>query len=96
MLDDERLKNPDQPFDYFDELLRRIQDIRTSERRFCQKITDIFATSVDYDPTHLESIEFFQTVQKATSIRRSSNCQPCGSRKSALRSECHSAPTRSG
>ena len=41
VLDDERLKNPDQPFDYFDELLRRIQDIRTSERRFYQKITDI-------------------------------------------------------
>lgn len=39
LLDDERLKNPDQPFDYFEELLRRIQDIRTSERRFYQKIT---------------------------------------------------------
>jgi hypothetical protein len=34
VLDDERLKNPDQPFDYFEELMRRIQDIRTSERRF--------------------------------------------------------------
>ena len=44
VLDDERLKNPDQPFDYFEELLRRIQDIRTSERRFYQKITDIYAT----------------------------------------------------
>lgn len=43
VLDDERLKNPDQPFDYFDELLRRIQDIRTSEWRFYQKITDISA-----------------------------------------------------
>lgn len=63
VLDDERLKNPDQPFDYFDELLRRIQDIRTSERRFYQKITDIYATSVDYDPTQPESIAFFQTVQ---------------------------------
>jgi hypothetical protein len=63
VLDDERLKNPDQPFDYFEELLRRIQDIRTSERRFYQKITDIYATSVDYDPTQPESIEFFQTVQ---------------------------------
>jgi len=63
ILDDERLKNPDQPFDYFDELLRRIQDIRTSERRFYQKITDIYATSIDYDPTQPESIEFFQTVQ---------------------------------
>ncbi len=63
VLDDERLKNPDRPFDYFDELLRRIQDIRTSERRFYQKITDIYATSIDYDPTRAESIEFFQTVQ---------------------------------
>jgi len=63
VLDDERLKNPDQPFDYFDELVRRIQDIRTSERRFYQKITDIYATSIDYDPTQPESIEFFQTVQ---------------------------------
>ena len=63
VLDDERLKNPDQPFDYFDELLRRIQDIRTSERRFYQKITDIYATSIDYDPTAEKSINFFKTVQ---------------------------------
>lgn len=63
ILDDERLKNPDQPFDYFDELLRRIQDIRTSEKRFYQKITDIYATSVDYDPTQQMSIDFFKTVQ---------------------------------
>lgn len=62
-MDDERLKNPDQPFDYFEELLRRIQDIRTSERRFYQKITDIYATSIDYDPTQPISITFFQTVQ---------------------------------
>ncbi|WP_192483865.1 MULTISPECIES: RhuM family protein [Cysteiniphilum] len=63
LLDDERLKNPDQPFDYFDELLKRIQDIRTSEKRFYQKITDIYATSVDYDPTLETSITFFKTVQ---------------------------------
>lgn len=63
VLDDERLKNPDLPFDYFDELLKRIQDIRTSERRFYQKITDIYATSVDYDPTLETSIAFFKTVQ---------------------------------
>jgi hypothetical protein len=63
VLDDERLKNPDQPFDYFDELMRRIQDIRTSERRFYHKITDIYATSIDYDPTLEISIEFFKTVQ---------------------------------
>ncbi len=62
-LDDERLKNPDLPFDYFEELTRRIQDIRTSERRFYQKITDIYATSVDYDPTSDASILFFKTVQ---------------------------------
>ncbi|PIR18334.1 MAG: hydroxyacid dehydrogenase [Deltaproteobacteria bacterium CG11_big_fil_rev_8_21_14_0_20_49_13] len=63
VLDDERLKNPDQPFDYFEELTRRIQDIRTSERRFYQKITDIYATSIDYDPTQEISIDFFKTVQ---------------------------------
>lgn len=63
VLDDDRLKNPDHPFDYFDELLHRIQDIRTSERRFYQKITDIYATSVDYDPTSEVSIGFFKTVQ---------------------------------
>jgi len=63
VLDDERLKNPDRPFDYFDELLRRIQDIRTSERRFYQKITDIYATSIDYDPTAATSLTFFKTVQ---------------------------------
>jgi hypothetical protein len=62
-LDDERLKNPDQPFDYFEELAQRIQDIRTSERRFYQKITDIYATSIDYDPTHEASLAFFKTVQ---------------------------------
>jgi hypothetical protein len=63
VLDDERLKNPDVPFDYFDELTRRVQDIRTSERRFYQKITDIYATSIDYDPTQEISIGFFKTVQ---------------------------------
>lgn len=63
VLDDERLKNPDLPFDYFEELENRIQDIRTSEKRFYRKITDIYATSVDYDPTLEISIDFFKTVQ---------------------------------
>src|SRR3989338_5748961 len=62
-MDDERLKNPDLPFDYFEELTRRIADIRTSEKRFYRKITDIYATSVDYDPTDEKSILFFKTVQ---------------------------------
>lgn len=63
VMDDERLKNPDLPFDYFEELTRRISDIRTSEKRFYRKITDIYATSVDYDPTDERSIAFFKTVQ---------------------------------
>lgn len=63
VLDDERLKNPGQARDYFDELTRRLQDIRTSERRFYQKITDIYATSVDYDSTASITQEFFATVQ---------------------------------
>jgi hypothetical protein len=63
VLDDERLKNPDHPFDYYDELLKRIQEIRTSEKRFYRKITDIYATSIDYDPTAQQSLQFFKTVQ---------------------------------
>jgi hypothetical protein len=63
VLDDERLKNPEKGRDYFDELTRRLQDIRTSERRFYQKITDIYATSVDYDASASLTQEFFATVQ---------------------------------
>lgn len=63
VMDDERLKNPDLPFDYFEELTRRIAEIRTSEKRFYRKITDIYATSVDYDPMDEKSILFFKTVQ---------------------------------
>ncbi len=63
VLDDERLKNPNAGNDYFEELTRRIQDIRTSERRFYQKITDIYATSIDYDKDVPATQEFFATVQ---------------------------------
>ncbi len=64
VLDDERLKNPGRfGDDYFDELLQRIQDIRTSERRFYQKITDIYSLSIDYDSNHDLTRGFFQTVQ---------------------------------
>lgn len=63
VLDDDRLKNPDVGNDYFDELTRRIQDIRTSERRFYQKITDIYATSIDYDKDDALTKSFFATVQ---------------------------------
>jgi hypothetical protein len=64
-MDDERLKNPpgkDQK-DYFDDLLERIRDIRSSERRFYQKVLDIYATSVDYTPDAEPSQRFFAAVQ---------------------------------
>ena len=64
VLDDGRLKDVrNLGADYFDELLERIRDIRASERRFYLKITDIYTTSVDYDPTQPETREFFATVQ---------------------------------
>jgi len=64
-MDDERLKNPPGPgqTDYFDELLARIRDIRSSERRFYQKVLDIYATSVDYAPDTELAHTFFATVQ---------------------------------
>lgn len=64
-LDDERLKNPPGPgaTDYFDELLARIRDIRSSERVFWKKVLDIYATSIDYDPSTETSRRFFATVQ---------------------------------
>lgn len=64
VMNDERLKNPKEfGADYFDELLERIRDIRTSEKRFYKKITDIYALSVDYDPHTEDSKRFFATVQ---------------------------------
>jgi len=63
VLNDQRLKNPGRGRDYFDELTQRLQDIRTSERRFYQKITDIYATSIDYDADAAITREFFATVQ---------------------------------
>lgn len=65
VLDDERLKNPNNPFgeDYFARLEEKIRDIRTSERRFYQKITDIYTTSIDYDKNSDLTKEFFAIVQ---------------------------------
>jgi hypothetical protein len=63
VIDVDRLKNPDLPFDYFEELERTIADIRSSEKRFYRKITDIYTTSVDYDPTNDQSLTFFKTIQ---------------------------------
>jgi len=62
-MDDERLKNPDGRPDYFDEMLERIRDIRASEKRFYQKVRDLFALSSDYDWTDTATQTFFATVQ---------------------------------
>lgn len=63
-MDDERLKNPKAfGVDYFDELTQRIREIRASEKRFYQKVRDIFATSIDYDKKDETARRFFQTVQ---------------------------------
>ena len=61
-MDDERLSEPG-GIDYFDELLERIRAIRASEKRFYQKVRDIYTTSVDYDPKNPLTQEFFATVQ---------------------------------
>jgi hypothetical protein len=65
VLDDERLKQGKQVFgrDYFEELLERIREIRASERRFYQKITDIYALAADYDKNAPVTKDFFATVQ---------------------------------
>ncbi|MEO5326996.1 MAG: virulence RhuM family protein [Magnetococcus sp. THC-1_WYH] len=62
-MDDERLKNPDGRPDYFDEMLARIRDIRASEKRFYQKVRDLFALAVDYDKSDRATQQFFATVQ---------------------------------
>lgn len=64
VMNDERLKNP-QPFgaDYFDELLERIRDIRASEKRFYEKVKEIYATSIDYEPKSEAAMHFFAHVQ---------------------------------
>ena len=64
VMNDERLKNPKKyGADYFDELLNRIRDIRSSEKRFYQKIKDIYTLSIDYDSNLDLTKEFFATVQ---------------------------------
>ena len=63
VLDDERLKLGGKSARYFEELLQRIRDIRSSERNFYQKVTDIYATSVDYKKDSEKTKQFFATVQ---------------------------------
>lgn len=63
ILDVERLKNPGGRPDYFDELLEKIRDIRASEKRFYQKLRDLFALSSDYNKADRSAISFFSEVQ---------------------------------
>lgn len=63
IIDDNRLKNPDGRPDYFDELLAKIRDIRASEKRFYQKVRELFALSNDYDPTDKATQMFFAQTQ---------------------------------
>lgn len=62
-MDDERLKNPDGRPDYFDEMLSRIRDIRTSEKRFYQKLRDLFRLSSDYEAREKATQMFFAETQ---------------------------------
>lgn len=63
VMDDERLKNPDGRPDYFDELLARIRDVRASEKRFYQKVRDLFALSSDYDASDKATQMFYAETQ---------------------------------
>lgn len=63
VMDDERMKNPDGRPDYFDELLERIREIRASEKRFYQKVRDLFALSSDYDKSDKATQMFFAETQ---------------------------------
>lgn len=63
IMDDERLKNPDGKPDYFDELIERIRDIRASEKRFYQKVRDLFSLSNDYDATDKATQLFYAQTQ---------------------------------
>lgn len=64
-MDDERLKSGGTILteQYFEEQLQRVREIRLSERKFCQKITDIYATAIDYDVNSSATKRFFATVQ---------------------------------
>lgn len=66
VLDDIRLKEP--RWDYFDELLKRIRDIRSSEKRFYQKVRDLFTLAEDYRANEQDTTRLFAEVQKSCSL----------------------------
>ena len=69
VIDDDRLKNPDGRPDYFDELLERIREIRASEKRFYQKVRELFSLSSDYDATDKSTQMFFAETQNKLLMR---------------------------
>ena len=77
MMDDERLKNPDGRPDYFDELLARIRDIRASEKRFYQKVRDLFMLSSDYDATDKATQMFYAQTQNKILYAIRNSSEPC-------------------
>ena len=82
VMDDERLKNGGSKLtkEYFDKLIEKVREIRISERRFYQKVTDIYATAVDYDPSAKATKRFFAAVQNKLHY---SHLQPRRCRKGA-------------
>ncbi len=75
LMDDNRLKNPDGRPDYFDELLERIRDVRASEKRFYQKIKDLFALSSDYDANDKSTQMFFAETQNKLHYAVTNGCR---------------------
>ncbi len=73
VMDDERLKNGGSQLtkEYFDKLIEKVREIRLSERRFYQKVTDIYATAVDYDPSAKATKRFFAAGAEQASLQRS-------------------------
>ena len=85
-LDDERLKQSSAAT-YFDELLERIRDIRSSERMFYRKVLDIYATSIDYDPRTETSQEFFAAAPEQDALGRSRPHRRRGDRRARRRGQ---------
>ena len=73
-MDDDRLKQEGSRSRYFEELLQRIRDIRSSERNFYQKVTDIYEISIDYNKDEKLTKEFFATVQNRMSNTSYTKC----------------------
>ena len=90
-LNDERFKSGSS-MNYFNELQERIREIRLSERFFYQKIKDIYATSIDYDPKNEKTVEFFKIIQNKLlwAISRQTAAELVRSEERRVGKECRS------